>query len=140
MKESGSYEAVQHDGTVKKVDVNSVLVSIVSVHACSGCHAEGHCGLSGTEERTIDVKGRYNVSPGDNVTILMKPATGYKAVALGYLGPLVIIITGLVVLAAMSVDELSAGLISVSLLIPYFLILYLFRKSINRNFSFTLKT
>jgi sigma-E factor negative regulatory protein RseC len=140
MKNSGSLGTICHDGTVKKVDDNSVLVSIISVSACSGCHAEGICGLSGKEEKTIDVKGKYNVSPGDKVTILMEQSTGYKAVVLSYLIPLVIVITSLVGLNSFSVSELTAGLVSILLLGPYFFILYLFRKKINRSFTFTLKT
>ena len=57
MKESGSNDTIQHDGTVKKVDGNSVLVSITSNPACSGCHAEGLCGISGKEEKIIDIRG-----------------------------------------------------------------------------------
>ena len=140
MKESGIHGAIQHDGTVKKVDANSVLVSITSCSACSGCHAEGMCGISGKEEKIIDVTGKYNVSPGDTVTIMMERATGYKAVALSYLGPLALLIVSLIVLDSMSVNEAAAGLISVSLLLPYFVVLYLFRKSINRSFIFKLKT
>jgi positive regulator of sigma E activity len=140
MKESGAHGAIQHDGTVKKVDANSVLVSITSCSACSGCHAEGMCGISGNEEKLIDVTGKYNVSPGDSVTIMMERATGYKAVALSYLAPLTLLIVSLIVLDSMSVNEAVAGLISVSLLLPYFTVLYLFRKSINRSFIFKLKT
>jgi sigma-E factor negative regulatory protein RseC len=139
MKESGTNGPIQHDGTVKKVDANSVLVSITSCSACSGCHAEGMCGISGKEEKLIDVTGKYNVAPGDTVTIMMERATGYKAVALSYLGPLILLVVSLIVLDFMSVNEAAAGLISVSLLLPYFVILYLFRKSINRNFIFKLK-
>lgn len=140
MKKSGFQEAIQHEGTVKKVDANSVVVSITSNPACSGCHAEGLCGISGKEEKIINVKGKYNVAPGDTVTILMEQATGFKAVALSYLVPLVIIITGLFILNSLSVSELTAGLVSILLLVPYFLILYLFRKKINRSITFTLKT
>jgi sigma-E factor negative regulatory protein RseC len=140
MKKSGSHETIQHDGIVKKVDNNSVVVSISSNSACSGCHAEGICGISGKEEKIVDVKGRYNVSPGDTVTVLMEQSTGYKAVVLSYLIPLVIVIAGLIALNSLSASELAAGLVSISLLLPYFLILYLFRKKINRSFTFTLKT
>jgi len=140
MEKSGPHGAIQHDGTVKKVDGNSVLVSINVNSACSTCHAEGLCGLSGKEEKIVDVKGKYNVSPGDTVTILMKQATGYKAVALSYLGPLIVIIASLIILDSLSLNELMAGLISISLLVPYFLILYIFRKNINQGFTFTLKT
>ncbi len=140
MKKSGSRETIQHDGTVKKVDSNSVVVSIISGSACSGCNAEGICGISGKEEKTIDIKGKYNLSPGDQVTILMEQSTGYKAVVLSYLIPLAIVISGLIALNYFSVSELISGLVSISLLVPYFLILYLFRKKINRSFTFTLKT
>jgi len=140
MKKSCPQGAIQHDGTVKKVDGNSVLVSMTASSACSGCHAEGLCGLSGKEEKIVYVEGKYNVSQGDRVTILMEPSTGYKAVALSYLGPLIVIITGLIIFNSLSFKELTAGLISISLLVPYFLILYIFRKSINHSFTFTLKT
>jgi len=139
MGKSGYYGTIQHDGKVTKVESNSVLVSIKSGAACSGCKAEGLCGLSGKEERIVDVKGRYNVSPGDMVTILMEQKTGYKAVVLSYLVPLVIFISGLVILNLLSFKELISGLVSISLLFPYFLILYLFRNKINRNLIFTLK-
>jgi positive regulator of sigma E activity len=140
MTESTSHGTIQHDGTVKKVDGNSVLVSITSNSACSGCHAEGLCGISGKEEKIIDIRGRYNVSPGDSVTVIMKQSTGYKAVVLSYLIPLVIVITGLIVCNLLSLNELTAGLVSISFLVPWYLILYLFRNKINRSFTFTLKT
>jgi positive regulator of sigma E activity len=140
MTESASHGTIQHDGTVKKVDGNSVLVSITSNSACSGCHAEGLCGISGKEEKIIDIKGRYEVSPGDSVTVMMEQSTGYKAVVLSYLIPLVIVITGLIICNILSLNELTAGLVSISLLGPWYLILYLFRNKINRSFTFTLKT
>ncbi|TFG41044.1 MAG: Fis family transcriptional regulator [Bacteroidia bacterium] len=140
MKESGSQGTIKHDGTVKKADGNSVLVSITSNAACSGCHGEGLCGISGKEEKIIVVKGRYDVSPGDQVTVLMKQSTGYKAVVFSYLIPLVIVVASLIIFNLLSFNELTAGLISISLLVPWFLILYLFRNKINRSFTFTLKT
>lgn len=140
MTKSASHGTIQHDGTVTKVDGNSVLVSITSNSACSGCHAEGLCGISGKEEKIIDIRGRYNVSPGDSVTVLMEQSTGYKAVVLSYLAPLIIVITGLITCNILSFNELTAGLISILLLVPWYLILYLYRNKINRSFTFTLKT
>jgi len=140
MTKSASHGTIQHDGTVTKVDGNSVLVSITSNSACSGCHAEGLCGISGKEEKIIDIRGRYNVSPGDSVTVMMEQSTGYKAVVLSYLAPLIIVITGLITCNILSFNELTAGLISILLLVPWYLILYLFRNKINRSFTFTLKT
>jgi len=139
MKKSGSHGTIQHEGTVKQVENNSVLVTITSCSACSGCHAEGICNISGKEEKIINVTGRYNVSPGDNVTVQMNESTGMKAVLLSYIIPLLIIISGLIVFNSLSFSEGASGLAAISLLFPYFLVLYIFRKNINRSFSFTLK-
>jgi sigma-E factor negative regulatory protein RseC len=135
----GSQGTVQHDGTVKKVDSNSVFVSILSETACSGCHAEKLCNFSGEKEKVVEVKGKYNVAPGDPVTILMEQSMGYKALLISYLIPLLILIVSLIVLNAFAVSELMSGLVSVLVLVPYFIILYFFRKKIDRSFTFNLK-
>lgn len=140
MKESAYQPTIQHDGKVKKVDGDSVLVSITSNTACSGCHAEGLCGISGKEEKLIDIRGSYSVSPGDTVTVLMEESSGIKAVFLSYLVPLVIVVAGLIVCSILSLNELISGLISISLLAPWYMLLYLFRNKINRSFTFKLKT
>lgn len=140
MKKADIHETIQHDGIVQEIGNNSVLVTISSSTACSGCHAEGLCNISGKEEKTINITGNYNVSPGDPVIVQMKQSMGYKAIILSYLIPLVILIISLAVLDSLEVKELISGLVSIGILIPYFLLLLLFRKRINRIFTFTLKT
>ncbi len=140
MKESDVNEAIQHDGIVQKVGDNSVLVTISSSSACSGCHAGGLCSISGKEEKTINVDGKYKVSPGDQVTVLMELSMGYKAIVLSYLIPVVIVIACLLIMASLGVPELTSGLGSIAILVPYFFLLYLFRRKINKSFRFTLKT
>jgi sigma-E factor negative regulatory protein RseC len=139
MKDSVDKGTINHEGVVQKVDEKSVIVSISSTSACSGCHAEGSCSMSGKEEKIIEVTGKYNVIQGDIVTILMKQSMGYSALLLGYILPLVSVVSVLVVLVSFKVSELVSGLISLGILIPYYLILFSFRKKINEKFTFTLK-
>jgi sigma-E factor negative regulatory protein RseC len=127
-----------HKGTVQKTENNSVLVVITTHSACYGCHAEGACTLTGREEKVIEVTGSYDVKPGDEVTIVMKQTSGYAAVVLAYLIPLAIILFSLIILLMLKVSELTAGLLSITILIPYFTILYLIRNRINERFIFTL--
>jgi positive regulator of sigma E activity len=129
-----------HKGIVQKSENKSVLVVITAQSACSGCHAEGICTLSGSEEKVIEVTGKYNVKPGDEVTVHMKQKSGYTAVLLAYLIPLATIITSLIILIFLKMSELTAGLLSIAMLIPYFFILFLFRKRINEKFIFTLNS
>ena len=136
---SDKFESIEHEGIVQKSDNNSVTVSIISSAACSGCHAEGICSLSGMEEKIIEIPGIYKVHPGDSVTIQMKQSSGNIAVFLAYVMPLILLVAILIILVSLSVPELTAGLGALAVLIPYYLILYVFRKRISKKFTFTLK-
>jgi positive regulator of sigma E activity len=139
MSSQGRTVSIEHDGIVQERGNNYVTVRISSASACSGCHAGGSCTLSGKEEKIVDVKGSYIVSPGDKVTILMKQTAGYTALLLGYLFPLLLLVTLLVILVSASVPELVAGLGSIAVLIPYYTILWLFKERIGKKFTFTIK-
>jgi len=139
MTNSYNYGTINHEGIVQKKDENTVLISISSESACSGCHAEGSCTVSGKEEKIIEVHGSYNVRPGDKVTIMMKQSMGYTALFLGYLLPGITVVAVLMILISMKVSELIAGVISLGILIPYYAILFFLRERIDKKFTFTLK-
>jgi sigma-E factor negative regulatory protein RseC len=139
MSGQGNLECIEHEGVVKESGDNFVTVMISSASACSGCHAEGSCTLSGKEEKIIDVTGSYNVSPGDRVTVLMKQSSGYAALFLGYILPLIVVLTVLIILISASVPELISGLIAVAALVPYYGALWIFRNRIGKKFTFTIK-
>ena len=132
-------EFINHEGVVTRNSGGSVIVSISSKSACSGCHAKGSCSTFGTEEKFVEVKGNYSVNPGDNVNVIMSKSMGYTAIAFGYILPFVVLLTMLITMIALKMPELSAGLVSVASLIPYYLVLYCFRERLNNKFEFTLK-
>jgi len=136
---SERFDTIEHEGIVQKSDNESVTVSIISSAACSGCHAEGICSLSGKVEKTIDIPGEYQVLPGDFVTVQMKQSSGHTAVLFGYVIPLILLVAILIILISLSVPELIAGLGALAVLIPYYLLLYVFRNRMSRKFIFTLK-
>jgi sigma-E factor negative regulatory protein RseC len=135
----GKTECIEHDGIVQESGNGSVTVRISSASACSGCHAEGSCTMSGQEEKIINVTGSYNVSPGDKVTVLLQQSAGFTALFLGYIIPLLLVVTLLIILISVSINELIAGLCSIGILIPYYFILWLFRNRIGKKFTFTIK-
>ncbi|MBW6501365.1 MAG: SoxR reducing system RseC family protein [Bacteroidales bacterium] len=138
MNKRGISGSVQHIGKVEKVDPGSVTVKIVSESACSGCHAKARCSLTDSEEKIVFVTGSYDVTPGDTVTVLMKQSMGYKALLIGYVIPFLILLSSLVILAAMALPEAYAGLLSIGILALYYLIIYIFRNKIDKKFTFTL--
>jgi sigma-E factor negative regulatory protein RseC len=139
MSSPDNYRTINHEGIVQKADDKSVIVSISATSACSGCHADGTCTLSGKEEKIIEVNGNYSVKPGDNVTVVMKQSMGFKALFLGYVLPLIIVVLFLIIFLSLNFSELVAGLAAMAILIPYYIILFFFRKRINKKFTFTLK-
>ena len=138
MKNSES-PVINHEGIVQENSGNSVKISFTSSSACSGCREKGSCNISGTEEKQVVVNGCYDVKPGDAVTILMKQSMGYSALFLGYILPFLLILAMLITLVSFNVSELITGLISLAVLLPYYSILYLFRKRVNEKFTFTIK-
>ena len=130
---------VNHKGTVKKCDNKFVTVQITSESACSACHAEGMCSMSGKKDKTIDIAGNYNLKEGDSVTVQMEKSMGYSAVVLSYLIPFIIVVATLVVFLALKFKESYAGIIALLSLFPYYFLLFLFKKKINNKFVFSLK-
>lgn len=132
-------QCIEHDGIVEKSDSDHLTVRITSASACSGCHAEGTCTMSGKSEKLIDVAGSYNVSPGEKVTVLMKQSAGFTALFFGYVLPLILVLVILIILISASVAELTAGLSAIAVLIPYYGALWLFRDFIGKKFTFSIK-
>jgi len=129
---------ISHEGIVKTADKDSVMVLLSPGVSCCGCQAEKSCNISGTDRKLIKVEGAFNFSSGEKVIVSMKRSQGYSALFLGYILPLIVVTVTLTVMITLSVNELFSGLISLGLLIPYYLLLFILRKSINNRFTFTL--
>ena len=140
MSNQGKSPTINHEGTVQKIDSNSVMVAIAPSSACSGCHAEGSCSLAGKEEKIIEVSGTYNFKPGDTVEVQMEQSMGFTALFLGYVFPFLVVLISLIILISLGISELVSGLVSISTLIPYYMGLMIFRKRINEKFTFKIKS
>ena len=133
------YPEIAHEGSVQQADGNSVTVLLSPRTNCAGCLEKNSCNISGKENKMVTISGNFNVRPGDSVIVSMKQSIGYFALFLGYLLPLFLVVLLLVLLLLFSVNELLAGLLSIAVLIPYYMLLIVFRKEINKKISFTLK-
>lgn len=134
------YDKIQHDGIIQQINPESILVSIVSMATCASCQVKGACSASDMQEKIVEVKkeaGRdYKI--GDKVTIMIEQSVGTWAVLLGYVFPLILVVTALIILTSIMKDQGNAGLISIGLLIPYYTGLYLSRKYTAEKFEFKL--
>ena len=92
-------------------------------------------------EKIIEVqKSKIDVGVGDCVTVTLKRSLGFKALLLGYLLPFFILFATLAAVLEVTQDELTAGLSAITILVPYYGLLFVLRKALRQKFQFSLKT
>ena len=129
-----------HPGIVDHIEKGKVFVRILSQSACSACHAKGMCSVSEVEDKIIevDVTNEEAYKNGEQVTVRMQQKLGRKAVILGYVVPLVILVASIITFVTVLKNEGLAALFSMLMLVPYYFILYLLRKKLKQQFSFSI--
>jgi sigma-E factor negative regulatory protein RseC len=133
-----SEKKISHDGIVDSTEGNDVVVRITSYAACNGCHARGACNVTEEKEKYMRIKAIGVFDPGEKVRVVLAQSLGFRALFLGYILPFLLVLTALLIASATRVSELVAGLISLSVLLPYYIGLKLFRGKLDRQFSFFL--
>lgn len=132
---------IKHQGIVESTDGSSIQVRIVQTSACAACSIKGHCTSAEVKEKLIEIANTEGTDykPGDQVWVLGEVSMGARAVLLAFIVPFVVLVVSLFVLMALCKHELYAALGSLSLLIPYYYILWLNRWHIKKKFSFTIR-
>ena len=135
-------DKIKHLGIVESIDGSRLKVRILQTSACSSCSVKGHCSASEAKEKLIDV---YNVlglscQSGQHVVISGTVSMGMKAVLLAFVIPFLVLVVSLFVCMMLTNDEMTSALISLCMLIPYYLIIYLCRGKLSRTFKFTLES
>ncbi|WP_321374660.1 SoxR reducing system RseC family protein [uncultured Draconibacterium sp.] len=118
----------------------SLIVNIISQSACSTCHAQGACSVSDFQDKEIEVSeynGNYKI--GDEVTILFKQSKGFTALIWGYVIPFFVVLGTLIIALEVTGDELKSGLLSLVILVPYYITLYFFRHLLKKVLKFELE-
>lgn len=130
-----------HPGIIESINRDKVSVRILSHSACSSCHAKGACTVADIEEKIIeaDLDESAGWKPGDQVMVQMEESLGRKAVVLGYVLPLAVLLVSIIVFLSLLKHEGLAALISILMLVPYYFTLYFFRKRLQKEFRFRIK-
>jgi len=137
---SSKSNVIEHLGRVDAITANDIRVVIISQSACASCHAKGACTTADVAEKQVVISKPYhNYTVGETVKVTMKQSLGYKALFLGYILPLIVLLVSLFVFNALGFSEGLSGLLSLGVLVPYYLILYLFRKRIEKEFYFDIE-
>ena len=131
---------LEHKGIITKIENRTATINIEVESACASCHAKGMCTSldKGTKQIFAQIDNdEFEV--GETVNVTIKESTGIKAVILAYFFPFIILTTTLVIVLHFSQSEALAGILSIAILLPYYFVLYLLRKKINKKFVIYLK-
>ena len=131
---------IDHDGIIEQIEGDVAHIKINSESACAACHAKGVCGAADQEDKFLDIplKGE-TYSSGEVVKVQVARRLGFKAVALGYFYPFLLLMAVLIILILSGIGEMKAGLFALLSLAPYYLALYMARKRIESTFKFSIQ-
>ena len=132
---------IEHEGIIEKISGDQITVRIVQKSACSACHAKGACMAADSKEKLVNISdssGQFYEK--EKVIIEGKESMGYSVVLWAFVIPLIILILTLILsLNYFKLSETEAALSSIIALVPYYLILYLFRNKMANTFKFNIK-
>jgi len=129
---------IKHNGIVTKVSAHSIFVRLIDNTNCAGCNAKASCGVSKDTTKDIEVLDRINTyALHEVVSLTMKNELGLKAVFLAYVLPFMILFLSLII-SLQLLKEWQAGLLSIFMLFPYFLIIYLLKNTLATTFSISI--
>ena len=131
---------ITHTGIIKKLSEKKIVVGIITESACASCHVKGACTAADMKDKEIEISEfGDNFRLGQHVTVVGQTSQGFKALFLGYLLPFLLVLFTLIITTGIDVSEGNAGLMSLGILLPYYLVIYLFRNKLKREFEFKIK-
>lgn len=134
-------DEISHIGKIVEITPEMTIVEIISSSACSACHAKGVCGVSEEQVKLIGVPtDPYTLrNVGDEVLVVLRRSMGLKAVWISYVIPLLILMILILSLSPVIGNEAYAGLIAIGAVALYYLVIYLLRGRLSKDFVFYIK-
>ena len=132
---------IEHEGIVTDIRDGIADIRIVQYSACSGCHIKSACTVADKKEKIVEVP--YNdmeIKIGDKVLIVGSNTIGTKAVLIAFLYPFILLFCTLFIIYSITSDEALSGIASLTVLIPYYVLLYFFKNKLKKKFEFSLKS
>jgi len=132
-------DCIEQKGIIEEIKGNRISVRMKLMSACENCRTKSICNIIDIKDNSIDVINRSgNFTMGDEVNIRITKSHGYKALFLGYIMPVILVLLFLVIFSGFGINEVLTGIISLSVLAVYYVVLYYFRNSIRKAFIFTI--
>lgn len=134
-------ETISHKGKVTKLADGQVTVEIISESACSACHAKSVCSMGDSAVKTIqiDVEDSSLYSEAEEVDVLLASSLGHKAVWLGYVLPLILLVAFILLPLSLGCSEGISALCGLAAVALCYSVLFFLRKRMSRKWTFTIR-
>lgn len=127
---------INHNGIVDSIVDGTIRVRIMQTSACAACGLAKHCNSAESKEKIIDVcDDTTDYEIGEHVMVSVSTAVGYRAVALGFVFPFLLLVAIIVLIDGVTKSEPLAALSGLLSLVPYYVLLYINRGRIGRSLS-----
>lgn len=93
-----------------------------------------------SQDKIVEVETNANqqFATGEEVIIMLEATSGFLAVFLGYILPLMLMLTTMIIVYLAGAGEIKSGISAIIILIPYYFWLFLNKKKIAAKFRFTI--
>jgi len=131
---------IEHSGVINEINSDRIQVLIIQQTACNECHASSVCTSADKETKIIEVESSDpDFKIGDNVILFGKQSIGLQAVLLAFVIPFILVLVSLIIFHSFVSNEIISGVVSLLLLVPYYLILSFFNKRLKTKFKFEIR-
>ncbi|MDA3929708.1 MAG: SoxR reducing system RseC family protein [Prolixibacteraceae bacterium] len=132
-----SKKEVTHNGFVKELGKRGIKVGIIVQSGCASCQINGSCNMSEQTDKELDIDcdpSPFNL--GQKVVVHLKSSQGMNALFLGYVLPFIVLLTVMIIANYLTSNEAIIGVAALVSLIPYYVVLYLYRNKIKKKFTY----
>ncbi|MBO4442039.1 MAG: SoxR reducing system RseC family protein [Bacteroidaceae bacterium] len=129
---------IRHEGVVNSIEGQKVTVRILQTSACSGCQASRICRAAESKEKVVevDMTDMDGLSVGQTVVVAGAESLGMKAVAFAFGLPLLLLLAALITAVSVTGSERVAVAAAIGILVPYYIVLFMLRNRIKKDFQF----
>lgn len=128
-------DAYVHSGVISKKDNGSLIVSLDENVHCESCRAKSTCGISESGSKEVEISNTdESFALNEQVNVILKKGLGLKAVFWAYIFPFLLMVLTLMV-SSLFLKEWMAGILSLLILVPYYLLLYVLRNVFKKTFK-----
>ncbi len=132
-----SKDTINHDGVVVEITDTKVIAEILVSEACGTCQAKGLCHTQG---KKVNIEAPRpsdsDIAVGDSVFVSMKSSLAMSSVILAYVAPLALMFVVMFSLIAATGSQDAGCIAGLAVLPLYYIVLYMMRDRLRRNFSF----